>query len=75
MKVAFLAWTTGLGKILTMDNLRKRYVIVVNRCCMCKRYGEFVDHLLLHCEVACALWNAIFNHFGLFWVMPPWVVD
>jgi hypothetical protein len=37
--------------------------------------GEFVDHFLLHCEVVCALWNAIFSHFGMSWVMPNWVVD
>jgi hypothetical protein len=30
---------------------------------MCKRNGESVDHLL-HSEVACALWNAFFSHFG-----------
>jgi hypothetical protein len=41
--------------ILTMDNLIKRRVIVIDRCCMCKTNGESVDHLLLHCEVACTL--------------------
>jgi len=34
-----------------------------------------VDHFLLHCEVACALWNAIFTRFSLFWVMHRRVVD
>jgi hypothetical protein len=34
-----------------------------------------VDHLLLYCEVARALWNAIFSRFSLSWVMPLWVVD
>jgi hypothetical protein len=50
-----LGWP--LSKILTMENLRKRHVIVVNRCCMCKRDGESVNHLLIHYEVVCALWN------------------
>jgi hypothetical protein len=49
-QVAFFVWTTTLEKILTLDNLRKRNVIVVDWCCMCKRNGEFVC-LLLHCEV------------------------
>jgi len=37
--------------------------------------GESVDHLLLHCEVVCVLWNAIFSRFSLSWAMPRWVVD
>jgi hypothetical protein len=55
LRVAFSAWSVALGMILTMDNLRKRHVIMVDRCCMYKRNGEFVDHRLLHCEVACTL--------------------
>jgi hypothetical protein len=30
-------WTTALGKILTLDNLRKINVIVVDWCLMCKK--------------------------------------
>jgi hypothetical protein len=29
-RVAFFVWTAALGKILTLDNLRKRQVIVMN---------------------------------------------
>jgi hypothetical protein len=43
--VSFFAWSVALGKILTIDNLRKSHVIVVDWCCMCKRKGEVVDHL------------------------------
>jgi hypothetical protein len=75
LKVAFFAWSAALGKILTLDNLRKRRVIVIDRCCLCKMNGESVDHFLFHCEVARALWNAIFSRFSLSWVMPLWVVD
>jgi len=57
-----------------MDNFKK-HVIVIDRCCMYKRNGEFVNHLLLHYEVTCALWNAFFNHFGLSWVMPSNVAN
>jgi hypothetical protein len=63
-------WTATLGKILTMDNLRKRNVIVVEWCCLCKKNGESIDHLLLHCEVARDLWVSIYNLFGVVWVMP-----
>jgi hypothetical protein len=73
--VAFFVWSASLGKIFTSDNLRKRQVIVINRCCLCKLDGEFVDHLFLHSEVARALWNNILSRFGCFWVMPNNVVD
>jgi hypothetical protein len=42
---------------------------------MCKKSGESIDHLLLHCEIASALWNIIFSCVGLAWVMPRLVVD
>jgi hypothetical protein len=34
-----------------------------------------VDHLLLYCDVASAMWYSIFSRFGLSWVMPRWVID
>jgi hypothetical protein len=34
-RVAFFAWTAALGKILTLDNLRKRQIVVINRRCLC----------------------------------------
>jgi hypothetical protein len=69
-RVAFFAWTVARGKILTIDNLCRRGMIVVNRCWLCESDGESVDHLLLHCGVANALWNAIISRLGLCWVMP-----
>ena len=54
-RVVFFVWTAALGKILTMDNLCKKNIIVTEWCCMCKRNGESIVHLLLHCEVAVGL--------------------
>jgi hypothetical protein len=42
---------------------------------MCKKNGDSIDHLLLHCKTANAVWNNIFNSVGLVWVMPRMVVD
>jgi hypothetical protein len=74
-RVAFFVWSAALGKILTLDNLRKKNLVLVNRCGMCKKEEESIDHLLLHCESAQFLWSAFFRRFGLAWVMPRGVVD
>ena len=50
-QVAFFSWTVALDKILTIDNLQKRH-LVLEWCFMCKRCGESIDHLLLHCPIA-----------------------
>jgi hypothetical protein len=75
LRAVFFAWTTSLGKILTADNLRKRHVIIVDWCCICKRNEEFEDHVLLHYEIANALWSALFSRVGLAWVIPKRVID
>ena len=48
-RVAFFSWTVTLGKILTLENLWYKGVAVVDWCYTCKKSGESVNHLLLHC--------------------------
>jgi hypothetical protein len=64
-RVAFFVWSATLDKILTHDNLRKRNVIMIEWCCLCKKSGESIDHLLLHCEIARDLWSYILILFGV----------
>ena len=73
--VAFYFWTIGLGTILTIDNLRLRKVWIIDWCYMCKRNGESVDHLFLHCPIAFEMWTMVFTLFGIYWVMPKTLVD
>lgn len=42
---------------------------------MYKKSGEFVDHVLLHCEFACHLWSLVFCLFVYHWVIPERVWD
>jgi len=42
---------------------------------MCKTSGETIDHILLYCEVARALWNIAFGLCGLEWIMHCREVD
>ena len=68
-------WSEALGKILTINNLQKQHIIMVDWCIMCKKDRESMNHFLLHCEVACTIWNVFFNRFRLSGVMPRWVVN
>jgi hypothetical protein len=61
----FIAWTTALRKILMLDYLRTGNIIVMDWCCMCKKSGESINHLLLHCELARDLQSSLFNLFGV----------
>jgi hypothetical protein len=69
-RMAFFVWTATLGKILTLDNLRERNIIVMEWCYMCKTSEESIDHLFLHCMVDTELWSMILQLFGVVWVMP-----
>jgi hypothetical protein len=69
-RVAFFVWTVMLGKILTLDNLRKKNIIMMKWCCLCKKSGESIDYLFIHCEVALEMWNVFFQLFDVVWVMP-----
>ena len=74
-RVAFFLWIASLGKILTTENLWYKGVAVVDWCFMCKKSGESVNHLLLHCPIAYDLWSMVWALFGLQWVMPHGVSD
>jgi len=67
---AFFVWTAALGKISTHDNLRKMNFVVIEWCCMRKKSGESIEHMLLHCEVVRDLWSYLLTLFGVEWVMP-----
>ena len=64
-RVAFFVWATALRKCLTIGNLQKRKVWILDWCYMCKYNGESVDHLFLHCLVAMDLWSMVLGLFGV----------
>jgi hypothetical protein len=64
-----------IGKILTVDNLRRKGIIVVGWCSMCKHSDESINHLFLHCDVAQVLWSMVFSIFADTWVMPEGVLE
>jgi hypothetical protein len=64
-RVSFFVWTAALEKILTHDNLHRRNIVVVEWCCMCKKSGESIGHLLLHYDVARDIWSFFYILFGV----------
>ena len=64
-RVAFFVWTAALRHILTTDNLRRRHVIILDWCCLCKNSGESISHLLMHWSATREVWNFIFSIFGI----------
>ena len=74
-RVSFFLWTATRGGILTIDNLVKKNLPLVNWCCPCQCEEETVDHLLLHCKFVNTLWSEVFYLFGVQWVMPKTVVS
>lgn len=55
-------------KIVTIDNLIWRRMVMVNQFCVCLRDEESVMHLFIYCLVAKELWNAVLVLWGILWV-------
>ena len=60
-------------KALTLDQLQKRGWPLANRCYLCQRHEESIDHILLLCVKARILWALLFSLFGVQWVLPATV--
>ena len=53
-----------------LDQLKKRGFAFANRCFLCRKWEESVDHLLFHYEKLRVLWELLFSLFGVYWVIP-----
>ena len=48
---------------------------MVNRCFLCKKEEEFIDHILLYCSLVKILWQLLFDLFGIHWVQVAMVKE
>ena len=69
-KISFFAWEASWGRVLTLDRMQKRGWALANRCFLCQKCGESIDHLLLHCERTREAWTLLLSSFGVSWVFP-----
>ena len=58
-KLGFFAWEASWGKVLTLDQLKRRGIPLVNKCFLCEENEETIDHLLIHCARAKMLWDLL----------------
>ena len=70
LKVGFFAWEASWGKVMTLDQLKKRGRSLANRCYLCEEEEETLNHLLVHCSKARMLWELILAIVGFGWVFP-----
>jgi len=71
-RIAFFSWAAALGRILTVDNLKRQGFYIVNWCCLCKKDEETFNHLIIHCEYTVDIWHFVLNIFG---VMPSNILE
>lgn len=67
-KVTFCTWEAWHGKMFTIDNLKKRVLVMVNRWYLCME-KETADHLIIHYFKSQILLNLVYNLFSVRWVM------
>lgn len=70
-KVNIFFWILLQNKVLTLDNLQKRGMIIINHCALYKNDRKSVDHIILHCQFAKKIWDSIFKIINIEWVFPP----
>ncbi|XP_058092679.1 uncharacterized protein LOC131239139 [Magnolia sinica] len=74
-KIIAFGWLVTKKRILTVDNLRKKGMCLVNICLSCMRSEESVDHLLLHCPFISSIWDEFHACFGVNWCFPDFVAS
>ena len=65
MKVGFFCLGSFLGKVLALDQLKRRVRTLANGCFLCGEEEEMVDHILVHFPKARMLWVLILALVGV----------
>ena len=67
-KISFFAWKASWKNMITLDQLKRRGRAVANKCCLCEKEEETIDHLLIHYKIARMLWDLFLTIVGTSWV-------
>ena len=74
-RMGFFAWEASWGKVLTLDQLKRRGRALANRCFFCEEDKEDINHLLLHCKKYRMLWDLLLSIVDTSWVVPDSVIQ
>lgn len=74
-KINIFYWTILQNKILTLDNLKIRGFNFPNRCALCLKEEESMDHLVIHCSFTISIWESFLKNFCMEWVFPNSIQD
>ena len=58
-KAGFFVWEAWWGKVLTLDQLKRRGFSLANRCYLCGEEEENIDHLPIHCLKIRTMWSSL----------------
>ena len=75
IQVGLFTWEASWGKVLTLDQLKKRGRELANRFFLCGEGEETIDHLLIHCSKAKILWDLLLAIYGVSWMFPLFVKE
>ena len=68
-------WKVWWGKVLTVDQLKRRGFQLTNRYPMCKAEEQNLDHLFLYCSSIWGFWDHFTALSGVDWVCPLQIKD
>ncbi|XP_073105177.1 uncharacterized protein [Elaeis guineensis] len=58
-KAKLFAWLCYHDKILAVENLIRKGVDIINRCCFCGDNGETTNHIMVQCEYSKTYWRTL----------------
>ena len=74
-KLSFFVWEASWGKVLALDQLKRRGWNLANRYFLWYVEEETINHILINCSKVRVLWELVFTLFGVNWVLPLMVGD
>ena len=71
--LGLFVWEAPWGKVLTLDQLKRKGIPLANKCFFCEEDEETIDHLLIHCSRAKMFVGSFLAIVDSNWVFPQMV--